>query len=145
MLESIAEELSVGLRSTASKIASKHGCIVTSTLDVHLNDFPVFSQRDPQGLVSNIKTVMALTVLDMAGYMRVSDFIAETEPSSLIGVTASGRPRLLIVPAIVNVLIEGKEGDSDGYVSAVGIYTLRPMNRGVRFAAPFTSVPYKER
>ncbi len=145
MLESVLEEALIGIRSSASKIARKHGCIITSTLDVHINEIPVFSQYDADGFIHSLRQVTTFATFQYMNHRGVVRIVAESEPSSIIGISASGRPKLLIVPAVVRVPAFTNSGDSTGFVSAVGIYTLRPRDSGFRFAARFTNVPYNER
>ncbi|MBI2549607.1 hypothetical protein HYV83_00310 [Candidatus Woesearchaeota archaeon] len=145
MLESVVEKASIVIRTSASEIAHKYGCIITSTLDVHMNEFPIFSQYDASGLIHGLEQVTAFATLQYANRRGVVGLVGETNPSHIIGVSASGRPKLLILPTVVQIPVLTNGGDSTGFVSAVGIYTLRPIDRRVRFAAPSTSVPYTER
>lgn len=143
MLEYAVGELSLGLRSVAAKIARKHGSIITLTLDVVITDFPIFTMENPEGVISNLQSTLALMAHDYLGHRRVVEFVSETEPSSLIGVTASRRPKLLFVPASVEVPF-GNGSELVGYVSCVGVYALRPSHRA-HYKGHFTSSPYTKR
>ena len=145
MLESVVKDASVKIRLSASNLANKYHCIITSTLDVYMNEFPVFSQDDNSGLIHGLELVMAFAMIQYTNHRRVVGLVEQNNPSHILGISASGRPKLLILPAVVQVPVFANSGDSAGFVSAVGIYTLRLMDRRVRFEVPFTSVPYKAR
>ncbi|MBI3037316.1 hypothetical protein HYY73_06245 [Candidatus Woesearchaeota archaeon] len=145
MLDSVVEKAFIGISSLAFNIALEYGCIITSILDVHITEFPIFSQYDASGLLHDVKEVTAFAMSQYANRRAVARLVDGTNPSHIIGISATARPRLLIVPALIDVPALANSGDSVGLVSAVGIYTLRPIDRRVRFDAPFTSVPYNER
>lgn len=145
MLESIVREASSGIRSSASEIAREYGCIITSTLDVHMNEFPILSRGDNTGLVSDLSKLTAFALRECMNYMRIVEFVAEEGSSGIIGITASGKPRILIVPTRVNVHTLTNGVDFTYSVPAVGIYALRAIDCRVRFGTHSKSVPYNER
>lgn len=145
MLESIIQQASSGIRSSASQIAGEYGCIITSTLDVHMNDFPILQRDDKAGLVLGLSKLTAFALRECNNYARIVGFVAEEGSSCIIGITASGRPKILVVPTVVQVHTLADGVDSTYSVPAVGIYSLRAIDCRVRFAAPFPNVPYSER
>ncbi len=145
MLESVVENVLSKICSSATEFAHDYGCIITSTLDVRVNVFPVFSQYDTDGLIHGLTQVTTFATLQYANRKGVAGLVEESDPSNIIGVSASGRPNLLILPVVVKVPVSANGADSIGFVSAVGIYTLRPKDKRVRFASPFTSIPYNVR
>ena len=145
MLESTVNLLSHRIRSVAVKVASKANCIVTSTLDVRLNYYPIFSESDEEGLFRDVMLLTRSSAKDYMHGMRVVEFVAETDPLAIIGATASGLPRLLIVPATTTVHIPSNGENSSGFISCVGIYALHLRQRGVSYRGSFTRSPYTER
>lgn len=145
MLESIVGKVSSGIRSAAAEIAFNANCVVAYTLDVRLNVYPVFSEGDSEGLVRDLRSVTGLAEKDYMYCRGVVDFVRETDPACLIGVTASGEPRILIVPSIAAFSIRSNGEGSNSFVSCVGVYALRPRQSGVRYPWRFTSSPYTER